>query len=153
VPPEQFLKEASSAAATRQSSSTAVDEEVYEPFDTAKRRRLAELVTQEETLLEQVAALKRSVPANVAAEHERTLTEALRRDEELLQATLERAGKRDPASSVKLDIQALERQEGVESGFKKAVDGLARLKREMPSVVARMERARVAGEYVVSDRQ
>ena len=100
-----------------------------------------------------MAALKRSVPAAVAAEHERSLSDALRRDEELLQATLERAGKRDPASSVKLDVKALERQDSVEGGFKRAVDGLARLKREMPSVVARMERARVAGEYVVSDQQ
>lgn len=44
----------------------------------------------------------------------------------------------------------LQRQEGVEGGFKSAVQGLNRLKRDMPAVVAKMERARVAGEYVVS---
>lgn len=44
----------------------------------------------------------------------------------------------------------LQRQEGVEGSFKTAVQGLNRLKRDMPAVVAKMERARVAGEYVVS---
>lgn len=34
-----------------------------------------------------------------------------------------------------------------------AVGGLGRLKREMAAVVARMERARVAGEYVVTQRR
>ena len=47
-------------------------------------------------------------------------------------------------------VDVLERQEGVEEGFRNAVEGLGRLKREMPAVVARMERARVAGEYVVT---
>ncbi|KAG5925709.1 hypothetical protein E4U53_003248 [Claviceps sorghi] len=34
--------------------------QAYEPFDTRKRQRVAELITQEEKLLEEVAALKRS---------------------------------------------------------------------------------------------
>ncbi|OTA06332.1 hypothetical protein A9Z42_0070670 [Trichoderma parareesei] len=47
-------------------------------------------------------------------------------------------------------VSRLQRQEGVEDGFKSAVQGLGRLKRDMPAVVAKMERARVAGEYVVT---
>lgn len=50
-----------------------------------------------------------------------------------------------------LDVGLLERQDGVEDGFRRAVEGLARLKRDMPAVVAKMERARVAGEYVVTE--
>jgi len=48
-------------------------------------------------------------------------------------------------------VDVLERQEGVEGEWRKAVEGLARLKRDMPAVVAKMERARVAGEYVVTE--
>lgn len=51
-----------------------------------------------------------------------------------------------------LAIAPLERQEDVEMSFGDAVRGLGRLKREMPAVVARMERARKAGEYVVTER-
>lgn len=51
-----------------------------------------------------------------------------------------------------LKIPPLERQEAVEKSFENAVRGLGRLKKEMPAVVARMERARKAGEYVVTER-
>ena len=44
----------------------------------------------------------------------------------------------------------MERQEGIEDGFGKAVEALRRLKSQMPATVARMERARVAGGYVVA---
>ncbi|GAP92668.1 putative kinetochore protein [Rosellinia necatrix] len=49
-------------------------------------------------------------------------------------------------------VVPLDRQDDVEAGFASAVRGLARLKREMPAIVARMERARKAGEYVVTER-
>lgn len=51
---------------------------------------------------------------------------------------------------VDLGVSELERQEGVEEGFRRAVEGLGRLKKDMPAVVAKMERAKVAGEYVVT---
>jgi len=44
-----------------------------------------------------------------------------------------------------------ERQEAMEKGFAEAVQTLSRLKREMPATVAKMERARVAGSYVVTE--
>ncbi|POS72005.1 hypothetical protein DHEL01_v209597, partial [Diaporthe helianthi] len=49
-------------------------------------------------------------------------------------------------------IGPLERQARVEAGHRGVVDTLGRLKREMPATVAKMERARVAGEYVVTER-
>lgn len=55
-------------------------------------------------------------------------------------------------SSSVLSIAPLERQDDVETTFGNAVRGLGRLKKEMPAVVARMERARKAGQYVVTER-
>jgi kinetochor protein Mis14/NSL1 len=46
----------------------------------------------------------------------------------------------------------LERQADVEGKFKEAVEWLGRLKRDMPATVAKMERARVAGGYVVEGK-
>ncbi|KAF4996721.1 hypothetical protein FDECE_12320 [Fusarium decemcellulare] len=138
VTAENFLSDAN----------TTEPEPVYEPFDTRKRRRVADLITQEEKLLEDVAALKRSVPATAAANQAEQMRDSLKRDDELLEARKKQL--LADAAEVDLDIQTLERQESVEAGFRKAVEGLGRLKREMPAVVAKMERARVAGEYVVT---
>lgn len=95
-----------------------------------------------------MAALKRSVPAAAAAGQAERLRDSLRRDDELLEARKRQLAVE--AAQVGMDVEALERQESVEAGFRRAVEGLGRLKREMPAVVARMERARVAGEYVVT---
>ncbi|TFB07690.1 Kinetochore protein mis14 [Trichoderma ghanense] len=127
---------------------------VYEPFDTRKRRQVADLITQEEKLLEDVAALKRSVPAKVAAEHAERVRAAMRQDEDDLRERVARDAAAAEASAAAggllPGVTRLQRQEGVEDGFKSAVQGLGRLKRDMPAVVAKMERARVAGEYVVT---
>jgi kinetochor protein Mis14/NSL1 len=121
----------------------------YEPFDARKRQRVADLIAQEEKLLEEVASLKRAVPARAASEHAALLREGLRRDEELLEA---RVASSSPADAARLDgVGPLERQAGVEDEFRRAVEALGRLKKDMPAVVAKMERARVAGEYVVTD--
>ncbi|KAM5345683.1 hypothetical protein ACJ41O_011544 [Fusarium nematophilum] len=124
-------------------------EPVYEPFDTRKRQLVADLITQEEKLLEDVAGLKRSIPAAAAANQAEQLRDSLKRDDDLLEAR-ERGLVAEAATAVDLPVQTLERQDGVEAGFRSAVEGLGRLKRDMPAVVAKMERARVAGEYVVT---
>jgi kinetochor protein Mis14/NSL1 len=72
----------------------------------------------------------------------------LNRDDEDLRKRLEEVKEEAQEEGAMLDV--LERQEGVEEGWRGAVEGLGRLKREMPAVVAKMERARVAGEYVVT---
>ena len=51
-----------------------------------------------------------------------------------------------------LALTPLERQESVEQSFSDAVVSLGKLMREMPATVAKMERARVAAEYVVTER-
>ncbi|KJK92091.1 hypothetical protein H633G_04036 [Metarhizium anisopliae BRIP 53284] len=98
--------------------------DTHEPFDARKRQRVAELISQEEKLLEEVAALKRSVPGKAADEQAARVRDAIRRDEETVEA-------RRAAVAV---------EAGKEGGS---------LRRDMPSAVAKMERARVAGEYVL----
>lgn len=79
-------------------------------------------------------------------------------DEEALEAANQRAREaadnRDDLTEGKggLRVDLLERQADVEAAYDQAVQGLIRLKRDMPAVVARMERARGAGEYVISGR-
>ncbi|KAM7204613.1 putative kinetochore protein [Rhypophila sp. PSN 637] len=63
------------------------------------------------------------------------------------------SGKRKNKKRILLeDIGPLERQDSVEEEYRGAVDILGRLKRDMPATVAKMERARVAGGYVVTGR-
>lgn len=107
------------------------------------------------------------MPAKVAADHAERIRAAMRQDEEDLRERVARDASVAAAAEVEADeagttttatetrrgpplAARLQRQEGVEGSFKTAVQGLNRLKRDMPAVVAKMERARVAGEYVVS---
>lgn len=53
---------------------------------------------------------------------------------------------------IDLGVEKLERQEEVEAQWRRGVDGLGRLKKEVPAVVARMERAKRAGEYALAER-
>lgn len=131
------------------SSTSSASEPTYEPFDTRKRQRLADLTTQEEKLLEEVASLKRTVPALAATRREHAMNDALKRDDDDLRKRLQEV-KGEAQAEKGLPVDELERQEGMEEGWRGAVEGLGRLKREMPAVVAKMERARVAGEYVVT---
>ncbi|KAI0143653.1 hypothetical protein GGR57DRAFT_346245 [Xylariaceae sp. FL1272] len=124
-------------------------EEVYESFDGRKRARVEALTAEEEDLLRDIAQLKKSVPGTVATAWADASKKGIRADEEQLEKVLEKVSGEEGA---KLDVKNLERQDEVELSLKDAVRGLGRLKREMPAVVARMERARKAGEYVATER-
>ncbi|KID91755.1 Kinetochore Mis14 [Metarhizium guizhouense ARSEF 977] len=124
--------------------------DTHEPFDARKRQRVAELISQEEKLLEEVAALKRSVPGKAADEQAARVRDAIRRDEEMVEARRAAVAVEAGKEGGSLRVDRLERQDGVEAGFRGAVEALGRLKRDMPSAVAKMERARVAGEYVLN---
>lgn len=128
-------------------STSSTPSTAYEAFDARKRQRVADLITQEEKLLEDVANLKRTVPQKSAALQAANLSESLKRDDEILNE----AGERNVVGDVTIGgTEALGRQEDVEEEFRGAVEVLGRLKTEMSAVVARMERARVAGEYVAT---
>ncbi|KAM4064553.1 kinetochore protein mis14 like domain-containing protein [Hirsutella rhossiliensis] len=136
---------------TTSSSGPSPPSAVYEPFDARKRHRVADLIAAEEKLLEEVAALKRAVPAAAAADHAARVRDATARDDALVDQRLAREAADAAAAAAALSVPDLERQHAVEAGFRGAVDVLGRLKRDMPAVVAKMERARVAGEYVITE--
>ncbi|VBB81891.1 Putative protein of unknown function [Podospora comata] len=123
----------------------------YEPFDPRKRDRIESLVSQEEDLLRSIAQLKRRVPAATASAYMTATNAQIATDEEMLSAVLQRAREEGLESGKKAleGMGELDRQEVVEGTYTKAVETLGRLKRDMPAVVAKMERAGVAGGYVV----
>jgi kinetochor protein Mis14/NSL1 len=136
---------------------------VYAAFDPRLRARVEELAREEEDLLRDIAALKKSVPGNAATAYSEAFRDSLKKDEEALEAAKEEesaaAGGGAETSREKenrgagtLNLDKLERQDDVQRAYSRAVEGLAKLKREMPAVVARMERARNAGSYVVTEK-
>lgn len=149
----------------------------YEAFDARRRARVEELAREEEDLMREIAALKRRVPAAAAKGFADGFWEGVRADEEALGRAREvaaaavavdrRGGDNDDkndegqegdaektsrAKAILDGIGPLERQADVEAGYGGVVETLGRMKREMPATVAKMERARVAGEYVVTER-
>lgn len=154
----------------------------YEPFDGRKRQRVEELAREEEDLLREIAALKRRVPGATAGAWAGAARARLAEDEAALEAAragvvamaaAAGGGKKSARGDGDGDGDGsggaerkrkgptmlgdesggpLERQEVVEGAFAGAVEGLERLQREMPAAVARMERARQAGEYVLTAR-
>lgn len=147
----------------------------YEAFDARKRARVEELAREEEDLMREIAALKRRVPAATAKGFAEGFWEGVRADEEAVGRAREVAvaavggrgdeddgqkekeeeedvQKSSKAKTILDGIGALERQADVEAGYGGVVGTLGRLKRDMPATVAKMERARVAGEYVVTER-
>ncbi|KAJ6784795.1 hypothetical protein PWT90_08265 [Aphanocladium album] len=159
VNPTDFVKPpaASSSSSSRSGRKSSIppipDDTAYEPFDADKRQQVADLVSQEEALLEQVAAMKRAVPADVAAAVAAQLEGAAQRDEVQMQRAKELRARRRGGGEAGMEVlPPLARQDGVEESFRLAVGTLEALKNDMPSVVAKMERARVAGEYVRDER-
>lgn len=57
----------------------------------------------------------------------------------------------DDGRDVRLGIGRRERQEEVEGTWEKGIEGLAKLKMELPGTTARMERAKKAADYVLAE--
>lgn len=139
---------------------------IFEPFDNSKRTKFEGLCREEEDLLREIAALKRKVPGTVASRFAASTTERLKLDDEALASyvssvvraasssasTSRDNGENDPANRSTVDIQPLPRQGDTERTLGEAVGGLGRLTKDMPATVAKMDRARQAGEYVVTRR-
>lgn len=114
---------------------------------------MADLITQEEKLLEEVASLKRSVPSRAANAYAEKLRDGLKADEDALaerRAKIEAEEEGEEGGQLQ-GVGRLERHENVEREYKGAVEVLAKLKTDMAAMLAKMERARVAGEYVVTE--
>lgn len=130
----------------------------FEPFDARKRARVEELAREEEDLMREIASLKKTVPAATAKQYAETFWAGLQEDQEGFEAAKasvgeEQGGEEKKKQRVLLEgLGQVERREDIEKGYRGVVETLGRLKREMPATVAKMERARVAGEYVVTER-
>lgn len=146
----------------------------YEAFDARRRARVEELAREEEDLMREIAALKRRVPGAAAKGFADGFWEGVRADEEALERARadavaagaaagdeqedrddeeeEAEGEKKKSKAMLGGIGPLERQADVEAGYGGVVEALGRMRREMPATVAKMERARVAGEYVVTER-
>lgn len=130
----------------------------FEPFDARKRARVEELAREEEDLMREIATLKKAVPAATARQYAETFWEGLQGDQDAFEAANkadsvgEGEDKKGGALVLLEGLGQMERRDEVEREYRGVVATLGRLKREMPATVARMERARVAGEYVVTER-
>lgn len=153
----------SSTRAGRRAAAAAAEKPTvqYEPFDARKRARVEELAREEEDLMREIAVLKRRVPGAAARTYADGFWDGVRGDEEALEAARARAaavldGEDEKGSGTRTSVLAglgsIDRVDDVERGYVGVVDALGRLKRDMPATVAKMERARVAGEYVVTER-
>ncbi|KAK0379481.1 hypothetical protein CLIM01_03126 [Colletotrichum limetticola] len=128
-------------------------EEAYEPWDARLRQRVEDLAREEEDLLNEIAALKKSVPGAIATATTNEFKAAAAADEAAFEAA--KKAKEDEAREMEaevLPLEAMERRGEVKEAFGGAVGGLGRLKKTMPATVAKMERARVAGEYTVTEQ-
>ncbi|KAI0399958.1 hypothetical protein F4802DRAFT_602475 [Xylaria palmicola] len=158
VDASHFLSSPSSSSPNNPNHPQAPDE-VFEAFDARKRARVEALTADEEDLLRDIARLKKTVPLSASAAWAEGFRAGVRADEEALTSQLTTTADADGGAGTKttrggdaLTIAPLDRQPAVEAAFAAAVAGLGRLKTEMPALVARMERARRAGEYVVTER-
>lgn len=128
-------------------------EEAYEPWDARLRQRVEDLAREEEDLLNEIAALKKTVPGAIAAATTNEFKAAAAADEAAFEAA--KKAKEDETREMEgqvLPLETMERRAEVKEAFGGAVGGLGRLKKTMPATVAKMERARVAGEYTVTER-
>lgn len=134
---------------------------IYEAFDDRMHQRVLDLAREEEDLLAEIAALKQKVPKRVAGAYSDALRDGIAADEAALQervnlvcGDLQRIVAEGSAGLLGVDA-AVKAKGGdggaAEEAWRNATQGLEKLKREMPAAVAKMERARVAGEYVITE--
>ena len=112
--------------------------EEHETFNTKLFEKAKELAREEEELIEEIAALRRRVPGEVAEHARKAYKEGIEGDDEALRRREELAKEE---SKAKMGLGALERQDGVEKNWEHGVKGLGRLMKTMPETVARKERA------------
>ncbi|KAJ2892473.1 hypothetical protein MKZ38_009711 [Zalerion maritima] len=164
--PSSGLKYLNGGSNSQQASEPVV---VFEPFDNRKRVRVEDLCREEEDLLRDIALLKHKIPTTAASRFSGSATEGLKLDDKALDSYLSNiiqaatssvshnAGGSESASQnggpkatgkagPTVDVKPLPRQDDTEQTFGDAVNGLSRLTKVMPATVAKMDRARLAGE-------
>lgn len=112
------------------------------------RDRVAKLLQAESELLVEVGQLRREAPLKAAG----AIKDQLQWVDELSKEAEITGEEASGGEKLDLEVKKLERQEEVEAQWRRGVEGLKRLKREVPAVVARMERAKRAGEYALAEK-
>ncbi|TVY31927.1 hypothetical protein LSUB1_G007924, partial [Lachnellula subtilissima] len=101
-------------------------EEEYEPFNAKLFSRAKDLARQEEDLIEEIAALRRTVPGKVVEATKKGYREGVEADEEAVRGVEERVRGGVVKGDV-VGVRALDRQGDVEAGWKEGVEGLQRV--------------------------
>jgi kinetochor protein Mis14/NSL1 len=122
--------------------------EEHEPFNPKLWERAKELARQEEDLIEEIAELRRKMPGIAVEEAKSGFKEGVEVDEKALSERLEVVKER-VGSGGGLGLGKMERQEDVESAWERGVQGLGRLKRTIPEMAARKEKAERVEQYVL----
>jgi kinetochor protein Mis14/NSL1 len=120
--------------------------EQHEPFNPKLWERAKELARQEEDLIEEIAALRRKMPGMAVESVKSGFKEGMEEDEKALREKLEAVREEGSAG---LGVGKLERQDDMERAWTRGVEGLGRLKRTMPEMMAKKEKAERVEEYVL----
>lgn len=127
------------------------EREEHEPFDGQLWERAKALAVKEEELVEQIAALRRNVPA-VVVEREGRWKKGVEEEEGEIEGWREKLGIEDEAIFAEggsgLGLERNERMVEVEGDWEKGIGGLEGLFRGLPEVGATRDRAGRAEEYV-----
>jgi kinetochor protein Mis14/NSL1 len=119
--------------------------EEHEPFDSRLWEKAKVQAREEEELIEEIAKLRRENPSRAVANYRESFKKESESDEEAL-----RRAEAKPDEGMGVSVLGLERQDQVESSWAESVRGLERLKRELPEMVAKGERAERAEKYVLA---
>jgi kinetochor protein Mis14/NSL1 len=122
--------------------------EQHEPFNPRLWDKAKDLARQEEDLIEEIAALRRKMPAIAVERAKNGFKEGIEADEKTLKEKLDAAGEKE-GKKADLGVGKLERQEDVEKAWERGVEGLGRLKKTMPEMVAKKEKAERVEKYVL----
>lgn len=122
--------------------------EQHEPFNPRLWEKAKELARQEEDLIEEIAALRRKMPSIAVERAKNEFKEGIESDEKILKENLDAAGEKE-GYKVDFGVGKLERQEDVEKAWERGVEGLGRLKKTMPEMVAKKEKAERVEQYVL----
>ncbi|TQS38389.1 hypothetical protein Golomagni_01105 [Golovinomyces magnicellulatus] len=128
-------------------TTTAMEIEEYEPFDSRLFQKAQKLAHQEEDLIEEIATLRRTIPRHLIKSAKAEFKDSLEKDELLLKS-LDEHLKSSQTTSANLGLTALERQDSIERDWDKGIQGLGALMRSLPEMVAKKSRAEEVEKYV-----
>ncbi|POS87712.1 hypothetical protein EPUL_000647 [Erysiphe pulchra] len=135
------------------SAGTASEIEEYEPFNTRLFQQAQKLAQEEEDLIEEIARLRRTVPPKIVESVKTEFKEGLDANEAALKTLKENIELSSEVRSTVLDIAALEREEAIEKGWDKSIQGLANLMRSIPEMVAKKVRMEEVEKYLTQDKK